>query len=149
MEKLKETITSLEHRLGWDEYFMAMALLVSKRSSCHRLHVGCVLVHNNRIISSGYNGHLPNTKHRSVIKNNHEQMTVHAEVNSIIDCAKRFVSTNDATAYVTHYPCLNCFKSLISGGVKKIIYNENYKNDDLVKELSEELNITMIHLILR
>jgi dCMP deaminase len=147
MEKLKQDIIKLDKRLGWDEYFMAIALLVSKRSSCHRLHVGCILVENNRIISSGYNGHLPNTKHRSVIRNNHEQMTVHAEVNSIIDCAKRKVSTNNATAYITHYPCLNCYKSLISGGIKKIIYNENYKNDPLVKELSEELNIEIIHLI--
>jgi len=148
MEQLKQNIIKLDKRLEWDEYFMAIALLVSKRSSCHRLHVGCILVQNNRIISSGYNGHLPNTKHRSVIRNNHEQMTVHAEVNSIIDCAKRNISTNNATAYVTHYPCLNCFKSLISGGIKKIIYNENYKNDPLVKELSDELNIIMIHLIL-
>jgi len=148
MEKLKQNIIQLDKRLEWDEYFMAIALLVSKRSSCHRLHVGCILVQNNRIISSGYNGHLPNTKHRSVIRNNHEQMTVHAEVNSIIDCAKRNISTNNATAYVTHYPCLNCFKSLISGGIKKIIYNENYKNDPLVKELSDELNIIMTQLIL-
>ena len=148
MEKLKQNIINLDKRLKWDEYFMAIALLVSKRSSCHRLHVGCILVQNNRIISSGYNGHLPNTKHRSVIRNNHEQMTVHAEVNSIIDCAKRNISTNNATAYVTHYPCLNCFKSLISGGIKRIIYNENYTNDSLVKELSDELNIVMIHLIL-
>jgi dCMP deaminase len=148
MENLKKNIINLNKRLEWEEYFMAIALLVSKRSSCHRLHVGCILVQNNRIISSGYNGHLPNTKHRSVIKNNHEQMTVHAEVNSIIDCAKRNVSTNNATAYVTHYPCLNCYKSLISGGIKKIIYNEDYKNDPLVKELSDELNIELIHLIL-
>jgi dCMP deaminase len=148
MEKLKQNIINLNKRLEWDEYFMAIALLVSKRSSCHRLHVGCILVQNNRIISSGYNGHLPNTKHRSVIRNNHEQMTVHAEVNSIIDCAKRNVSTNNSTAYVTHYPCLNCYKSLISGGIKKIIYNEDYKNDPLVKELSDELNIELIHLIL-
>lgn len=148
MEQLKQNIIKLDKRLEWNEYFMAIALLVSKRSSCHRLHVGCILVENNRIISSGYNGHLPNTKHRSVIRNNHEQMTVHAEVNSIIDCAKRNISTNNATAYVTHYPCLNCFKTLISGGIKKIIYNENYKNDPLVKELSDELNIAMVHLIL-
>tara|TARA_B110001454_G_scaffold182574_1_gene177167 strand:+ start:1940 stop:2383 length:444 start_codon:yes stop_codon:yes gene_type:complete len=145
MEQLKQNIIKLDKRLEWDEYFMAIALLVSKRSSCHRLHVGCILVQNNRIISSGYNGHLPNTKHRSVIRNNHEQMTVHAEVNSIIDCAKRNISTNNSIAYVTHYPCLNCFKCLVSGGIKKIIYNENYKNDPLVKELSDELNIVIIH----
>lgn len=145
MEQLKQNIIKLDKRLKWDEYFMTIALLVSKRSSCHRLHVGCILVQNNRIISSGYNGHLPNTKHRSVIRNNHEQMIVHAEVNSIIDCAKRNISTNNSIAYVTHYPCLNCFKCLVSGGIKKIIYNENYKNDPLVKELSDELNIEMIH----
>jgi len=148
MENLKKNIINLNKRLEWDEYFMAIALLVSKRSSCHRLHVGCILVQNNRIISSGYNGHLPNTKHRSVIRNNHEQMTVHAEVNSIIDCAKRNVSTNNATAYITHFPCLNCYKSLISGGIKKIIYNENYKNDPLVNELSKELNIEILQLTL-
>ena len=48
MEQLKQNIIKLDKRLEWNEYFMAIALLVSKRSSCHRLHVGCILVENNR-----------------------------------------------------------------------------------------------------
>jgi len=143
-KKLINNIKSIEDRLDWDEYFMTIAYLVSRRSSCHRLKVGCVLVKDNRIISSGYNGHLPNTKHRSIIRNNHEQLTVHSEVNSILDCAKRNVNTHNCIAYVTHYPCLNCFKSLITAGIKKIIYGEDYKNDIIVKELQEELNIEII-----
>jgi dCMP deaminase len=140
-KKLIENIKSIGDRLDWNEYFMTMAYLVSRRSSCHRLKVGCVLVKDNRIVSSGYNGHLPNTKHRSIVRNNHEQLTVHSEVNSILDCAKRNVSTDGCTAYVTHFPCLNCFKSLITAGIQKIVYAEDYKNDEIVIELQKELGI--------
>ena len=63
-----------------------------ERSSCHRLQVGCLLVKDNRIISQGYNGHLPGAPHKSIVRNNHEQATVHAEQNAICDCAKRGVS---------------------------------------------------------
>jgi dCMP deaminase len=146
MENLKKEIKSLNKRLNWDEYFMTIALLVSKRSSCDRLHVGCILVKDNRILSSGYNGHLANTIHRSVVINNHEQMTVHAEINSIIDCAKRNVSTKNSIAYITHFPCLNCFKALITGGIQKIYYENDYKNNLLINELVNELNISIIKL---
>lgn len=139
-------IKNLDSRLNWNEYFITIAYLVSKRSSCHRLNVGCILVKDNRIISSGYNGHLPKTEHRSIIRNNHEQLTIHAEMNSIMDCAKRSVSSNDSIAYITHFPCLNCFKGLVTSGIKKIYYAEDYKNDNIVYELSEEANIEIIKL---
>ena len=83
-------------RLNWDEYLAKIVSVTAERSSCHRLHVGCLLVKNNRIISQGYNGHLPGCKHESIIRNNHEQATVHAEQNAICDCAKRGVSCEGA-----------------------------------------------------
>ncbi len=126
-------IVSKSERLSWDEYFMSTALLISSRSSCNRLHVGCVIVKNKRIISAGYNGFLANHPHTSIVVNNHEQATVHAEQNTITDCAKRGVSMEDATAYVTHYPCLNCAKLLVASGVKTVKYLHDYKNDELVK----------------
>ncbi|HTB62109.1 MAG TPA: hypothetical protein VK737_00860, partial [Opitutales bacterium] len=64
LAQVREIVTQLPGgRPSWDEYFMAMALLISSRSSCERLHVGCVLVsageHKNRVVAAGYNGFLP------------------------------------------------------------------------------------------
>tara|TARA_B100001109_G_C18561057_1_gene334243 strand:- start:125 stop:535 length:411 start_codon:yes stop_codon:yes gene_type:complete len=133
-------------RLNWDEYFAKIVSVTAERSSCHRLHVGCLLVKNNRIISQGYNGHLPGCKHESIVRNNHEQATVHAEQNAICDCAKRGVSCEGATAYVTHYPCIICCRLLLASGIKQIRYLEDYKNDELVKYFCNELNVELIKL---
>ncbi len=133
-------------RLNWDEYFAKIVSVTAERSSCHRLHVGCLLVKNNRIISQGYNGHLPGCKHESIVRNNHEQATVHAEQNAICDCAKRGVSCEGATAYVTHYPCIICSRLLLASGIKQIRYLEDYKNDELVKYFCNQLNVQLIKL---
>lgn len=133
-------------RLNWDEYFAKIVSVTAERSSCHRLHVGCLLVKNNRIISQGYNGHLPGCKHESIVRNNHEQSTVHAEQNAICDCAKRGVSCEGATAYVTHYPCIICCRLLLASGIKQIRYLEDYKNDELVKYFCNQLNVQLIKL---
>lgn len=130
----------LPNRIEWDDYHMSIAMLTSMRSPCHRLHVGCILVRDNRLISAGYNGFLPGAKHNSIVENNHEQATVHAEMNAITDCAKRGVETKDATAYVTHHPCINCFKSFIACGIKKIIYLHDYKNDINIEEIMKTID---------
>ena len=78
-------------RLSWDSYFMSISVLAAKRSSCSRLHVGCVIVKNNRILTSGYNGFLRGAPHVSRVANGHEQFTVHAEQNAICDAAFRGV----------------------------------------------------------
>ena len=121
------------NRPSWDEYFKKIVLATSERSSCERLQVGCLLVKDNRIVSQGYNGFLPGCPHISKLRNNHEQATVHAEQNAICDCAKRGVSCIDATAYITHYPCVNCMKMLCASGIKKIYYINDYKNNELVE----------------
>ena len=133
-------------RPSWDEYFKKICLVTKERSSCHRLQVGCILVKENRIISQGYNGFLPGCPHKSIVRNNHEQSTVHAEQNAICDCAKRGVNCNGATAYITHYPCIICCKLLLASGIKEIKYIDDYKNDELVKEYCDQLKVDIIKL---
>ena len=133
-------------RLDWDEYFMSIAYLISSRSACDRLKVGCVLVRNNRIISVGYNGFFSGCSHTSIVVDNHEQATVHAEQNAIADCAKRGVNVNECTAYITHYPCINCIKILVASGIKNVTYNEDYKNNTIITTLIEETGVIINQL---
>ena len=79
-------------RLSWDEYFSKIVKVTSERSPCERLKVGCILVKDNRIISQGYNGFLPKCPHVSIVRDNHEQATLHAEQNAIIDGATHVLS---------------------------------------------------------
>jgi dCMP deaminase len=133
-------------RPSWQEYFKQIAKYTATRSPCHRLQVGCLLVKDNRIISQGYNGFLPGAPHESVVINNHEQATVHAEQNAIVDCAKRGVSCNKCIAYITHYPCLICTRLLIAAGIQTIKYIDNYNNDDLVEYFVAQKKITLVQL---
>ena len=106
----------------------------------------CILVKDNRIIAHGYNGFLPGCPHKSIIRDNHEQSTVHAEQNTIADCAKRTVSCYDACAYITHYPCITCAKILLASGIKEIFYINDYKNDNLVEEFANQCNVAIIKI---
>ena len=129
--------------ISWDNYFKEIVKVTSLRSPCERLHVGCLIVNNNRIISQGYNGFLPGYPHESIIRDDHEQATVHAEQNAICDCAKRGVSLNDSTIYITHYPCIICTRLLIASGIKQIKYINNYNNDSLVDYFCNLGNISI------
>lgn len=133
-------------RPTWNEYFKEIVLATAKRSPCERLKVGCLLVYENRIISQGYNGFLPGCPHESIVRDNHEQATVHAEQNAICDCAKRGVSCNGATAYVTHYPCLICARLLLASGISKIYYVHEYKKDDLVDVFTKQKNVEITQI---
>lgn len=131
-------------RTNWNEYFGEVANLIASHSSCERLHVGCVLIRDNRILSTGYNGCLTGVPHLSRIANNHEQTTLHAEQNCIADCAKRGISTDGATAFITHFPCIHCFKLLLSAGIVGITYINDYHNERLVMELAALAKIRIV-----
>ena len=146
LSQINEFAKNNKERLNWDEYFMSIALLASCRSTCSRLHVGSVIVRENRIISMGYNGFIAGCAHKSHIINGHEQATIHSEINAISDCAKRGASLNNSTIYVTHFPCINCFKSIAACGIKEIKYLEDYKNDSLIIELAKEAGIEIIKI---
>jgi dCMP deaminase len=92
-------------------------------------------------VSQGYNGFLPGCPHESIVRNGHEQATVHAEQNAIADCARRGAACEGTTAYVTHYPCIICARMLLAAGIKEINYIEDYKNDILVQLFCDQLNV--------
>ena len=133
-------------RPTWNEYFKEIVTVTATRSPCERLQVGCLLVKDNRIISQGYNGFIAGCEHKSVVRDNHEMATIHAEQNAVSDCAKRGVSCNDSTAYITHYPCINCMKIMSASGIRDIRYINDYKNDELVDHFSKlwKVNIQQI-----
>tara|TARA_E500000178_G_C16373281_1_gene466978 strand:+ start:43 stop:486 length:444 start_codon:yes stop_codon:yes gene_type:complete len=143
MEKLINEIQNTNEKLSWDQYFITLSFLISNRSSCERLKVGCVLVKDTRVISVGYNGFLPGFPHESIVRDNHEQATIHAEQNCITDCARRGINVNGATAYITHYPCLNCLKLLVASGIKNIKYSNDYKNDEIIPVIFKDKGISL------
>ena len=120
-----------ENRLTWDQYFMLNAHLISMRSTCNRLNVGSVLVKNNRIISTGYNGGISGEDHcidaGCYVEDNHCLRCLHAEENAILQCALQGVSTKGSQIYVTHFPCVHCMKKILQAGITKIYYNYYYK----------------------
>lgn len=132
-------------RPSWDEYFMATATLLASRSNCERLNVGCVIVTGgtrpHRIVAAGYNGWLPGTPHVSRLRAGHEQATVHAEQNAVADAARRGSSVEGCTAYVTHFPCINCAKILAAAGLAAIKYHADYRNDPLVAPILQEAGV--------
>ena len=136
----------MENRPDWDTYFKEIVQVTSKRSPCDRLKVGCLIVKDNRIISQGYNGFLPGCPHKSIVRDDHEQATINAEQNALCDCAKRGVSCNNATAYITHYPCLICTRLLIASGICEIKYIDDYRNDDLVEYFITQKNVIISKL---
>lgn len=138
-------------RTNWDEYFLKIAQQVASRSTCLRRNVGAILVRDNQILSSGYNGSIKGLPHCSdegvgcLMENGHCVRTIHAEVNSIASAARNGMSINNSACYCTLSPCWPCFKTLINAGINKIVYAEFYK-DDRIFEAAKALNIELVHL---
>jgi dCMP deaminase len=119
-------------RYSWDEYFMRLAKVVATRSTCPRLSVGAVIVKDRRILSSGYNGSGPKLDHcidvGCLIENNHCIRTTHAELNAITQAAFTGLSpTVGSTIYVTHSPCIECFKTIYQAGISRVVYGKPYR----------------------
>ena len=146
--KTEENSENVNTRIEWDDYFMSIALLASQRSPCKRLQVGSVVVKDGRLISMGYNGFIPGAPHISRVKDNHEQSIIHSEINAITDCAKRGTSLSNAKIYVTHYPCINCFRSIAASNIKEIVYLNDYNNDEIVGVLAEDASIDIRKLVI-
>jgi dCMP deaminase len=138
------------HRLTWDQYFMLNAHLISMRSTCNRLNVGSVLVKNNRIISTGYNGGISGDDHcldaGCYVVDNHCLRCLHAEENAILQCALEGVSTKGSQIYVTHFPCIHCMKKILQAGITKIYYTHDYKNHEYCYHLLRISNVEAIKL---
>lgn len=136
----------MSNRKDWKEYFMQITELVATRSTCDRAWVGCVLVNDsNRIVSTGYNGSVSGNLHCDdvghTMRDGHCIATIHAEMNALLYCAKEGISVKNCSAYVTHFPCLNCTKALIQAGIKNIYYKNDYRVDDYAILLLERNNV--------
>ncbi|KNF09725.1 deoxycytidylate deaminase [Gottschalkia purinilytica] len=142
-------------RPTWDEYFMEIVHVVKKRSTCLRRQVGAVIVKENRILSTGYNGAPTGIRHSSETGCLRDKLKVpsgqrhelcrglHAEQNAIVHAAKCGVNIDGSTIYVTTQPCIVCTKMIINAGITKVIYEEDYP-DEMAKEFLEEAGIQLV-----
>jgi len=126
---------------------MKIAYAVSERSTCDRALVGCVLVTDKRILTTGFNGspagqdHCDEVGHLMV--DGHCVRTIHAETNAIIQAALHGISTRGATCYVTHFPCINCTKALINAGIVRIVYSVGYRMDKNALDFLEAAEVEL------
>ena len=140
------------NRPSWDEYFMDMAELARKRTTCLRRGVGAVIVKDNRVIATGYNGVPKGIAHCGEVGCLRQQMNVpsgkmhelcrglHAEQNAIIQAACMGNSIEGATLYCTTQPCVICTKMIINAGIKRIVIKESYP-DELAEKMIKEAGI--------
>ena len=148
-------MTTPQTRPEWAEYFMDIARLVARRSTCLRRQVGAVLVKDKRVLATGYNGAPMGLPHCADVGCLRQQLEVpsgqrhelcrglHAEQNAIIQAAYHGLCINGAALYCTTLPCSICFKMLVNAGIAEIIYAEGYP-DDLTSRFIQEAAIPII-----
>lgn len=136
----------------WDDRFMEMAYLIASWASCYKENrkIGCVIVKNKRIMTTGYNGAPAGV--RTCVERGEclrEKMGIpsgtkqelcyatHAEQNAIIQAARLGVSIDGATLYCTHQPCAICAKMIVNAGIARVVYNEGYPDAFAVEMLNE------------
>lgn len=138
-------------RPDWDSYFIKIANAVSERSTCDRAQVGCVLVIEKRILTTGFNGSPTGQPHCDEVGHlmveGHCVRTIHAETNAIIQAALHGVSTKGATCYVTHFPCMNCAKVLVNAGITRLVYNVSYRIDPISVQFLEGASVEICELV--
>ena len=143
---INKTKSSIKKRavdvISWNDYFLSVAFLSSRRSKDPNTQVGvCIVNEENKIISTGYNGTIKHFSDDDVLWNNDSKLIgknkysylVDAEINAIIN-AKRIENLTSAAIYITHYPCNNCLKAILQCGIKKIYFcyakhSEHYDNE--------------------
>ena len=141
-----------DERPSWDEYFATLAKQVSTRTTCMRRAVGAVVVKDNRILATGYNG-VPSGMHHcgevgclrdklGVPSGQRQEICrgLHAEQNAIIQAAKYGIDISGAKIYITTQPCITCAKMLINAGITEIIYANPYP-DELSLGMLDEAGI--------
>lgn len=147
-------------RPSWEEYFIGMAQHAATRSSCITRKVGAVIVRDNIVISTGYNGTPRGIKNcnaggckrcddrkQGKLKsgaNLEECVCLHAEENAIIQAAYHGVPVKGAALYTSFCPCSYCAKSIINAGIQKVYYNRTYNLDEISQELFKEAGIELV-----
>lgn len=152
------------NRPDWDTYFMLLAKLTASRSTCLSRPTGAVVVRDNQILATGYNGSLPNQPHCSdagtCFRRSKEWpdgmkydmcRSSHAEANAVALAAKKGLSTEGATMYCTLEPCLTCSKLIIISGITRVVFEHAYesvnqKRDLFWKETLKKSNVAVEQL---
>src|SRR3989338_7364018 len=139
-------------RPTWDEYFLEIADLVSRRSTCLRRRVGAVLVKDKRILATGYNGVPSKIRHCSEAGCLRERLKIpsgerhelcrglHAEQNAFLQAALHGTSLKDAILYSTIQPCIICAKMIINAGIKEVVIKGDYP-DKMAKDFLREAKV--------
>lgn len=147
----------MSDRPSWDEYFMEMARVVARRSTCLRRHIGALLVRDKRILATGYNGAPAGLPHCEDVGCQRAELGVasgerqelcralHAEQNAIIQGALHGVSVKDSVLYCTNQPCVICAKMLINAGVKRIVYEGDYP-DEMALEMLRQAGVRTVRV---
>lgn len=146
-------------RPTWDQYFMTITRQVTERSTCLRAKVGAVIVRDKNILATGYNGSPAGLPHcydagcliyRSTTPSGEVEencfRTIHAEINAITQAAKNGAAIRGADIYITHTPCIHCFKVLINTGIRRIFYEKPYKLHTL-DELRRYADVELIQVV--
>ena len=151
--KKTSTTSVVDPRPSWDEYFMSIAEVVSTRANCSRRKVAAIVVSDNRIISTGYNGTprgvtncfaggCPRCAGETPSGSSLEEcLCVHAEQNAICQAAFYGTRLNGSTIYVTICPCLTCAKLIINAGINEVVYGGNYAFDKQTENLFKESGV--------
>ncbi|MBD3182044.1 cytidine deaminase [Candidatus Poribacteria bacterium] len=144
-------------RPSWDDYFMEITHLVSKRSTCLRRHVGAVIVRDKRILSTGYNGAPRGLPHCAETGCTREKMGVpsgqkqelcrglHAEQNAIIQAALFGAGIEGSDIYTVTQPCVVCAKMIINAGIKRVVFEEAYP-DPLGESMLREAGVGLVNI---
>ena len=107
-------------------------------SYCKRLQVGSVIARDGRIISCGYNGTCPGDDNCCEDEHGDTLSTVsHAEANSIVFCAKEGLSTEGCQLYITHSPCIECAKLIVTAGIVRVVYIEEFRDTSGIEFLKD------------
>ncbi|KAJ2526007.1 Deoxycytidine monophosphate (dCMP) deaminase, partial [Coemansia sp. RSA 1935] len=141
-------------RPSWDTYFMLLSELASHRSNCMKRRVGCILVKDNQIIATGYNGTpkgVTNCNEGGCPRCNagtpcgvslDHCLCIHAEENALLEAGRgRVRSAADVVLYCNTCPCLGCAKKIVQVGVKVVVYSKGYGMDDLTLKLFSEAKV--------
>lgn len=144
-----KVIPGREARPSWDDYFMEVAALAAKRSTCLRRQVGAAMVSGRRVLATGYNGAPGGMAHcldigcireqRNIPSGERHELCrgIHAEQNTIIQAAKYCVNVDAATLYCTHQPCTICLKMLLNLNVVRLVFRSPYPDEFALNLLAE------------
>lgn len=137
-----------KQRDSWEFYFLRIARMVATRSTCTRAQHGCVLVRDNAILSTGYNGSAPGLPHCTDVgcdmEAGHCVRCNHAEENAIYQAARNGVALAGSVAYVTGTPCWRCFRALVTAGIRRIYFGSDYRPDRRTSEAAEALGVEFV-----